>query len=77
MGLYGSYMINVFVLQNHLINSLYPAPPMSLFLMVAVVMGLQLYSGKDWSYVAIEFVAIFFPEWVSIGRLYVCIPTQG
>ena len=49
---------------------------MSLFLMVAVVMGLQLYSGKDWSYGSIEFVASFFPEWVSIGRLYLCKPTE-
>lgn len=35
---------------------------MSLFLLTAIVMGLQLYTDTDLSYGSVDYVASFFPE---------------
>lgn len=51
-----------FLFQNHLINTLYPAPPISLFLFSGIITSVQLYSKKDLSYGLIDKVSGWFPE---------------
>lgn len=45
-----------------MINTLYPAPPTSLFLISAIVTAAQLYTDADLSYGLIDKVATMFPE---------------
>ncbi|XP_067951090.1 carnitine O-palmitoyltransferase 1, liver isoform-like isoform X2 [Watersipora subatra] len=59
-----SWKLRFIRFKNRCVNILYPAPPASLFLLTALVMGLQLYSEQDLSYGMIEFFTGFFPECV-------------
>lgn len=54
--------------RNHVINSLHPAPPMSFMLVVAVVMGLQLYAEVDLSFGFIDYITATFPWLATFER---------
>ncbi|KAF6033699.1 CPT1B [Bugula neritina] len=59
-----SWKLRFIRFKNRCVNILYPAPPMSLFLITALVMGLQLYMERDLSCGAVDYAASFFPECV-------------
>ncbi|KAF6034470.1 CPT1A [Bugula neritina] len=59
-----SWKLRFIRFKNRCVNILYPAPPMSLFLITALVMGLQLYTERDLSCGAVDYAASFFPECV-------------
>lgn len=51
--------------KNHIINSMHPAPPMSFFVVIAVTIGMQLYSNFDLSCGSIDYVKSMFPSCVQ------------
>ncbi|KAF6018437.1 CPT1A [Bugula neritina] len=59
-----SWKLKFIRFKNHLINTLYPAPPTSLFLICTVVSIAQLYTDMDLSFGLIEKASTFFPDCV-------------